>query len=65
MFPLPLTDIITVLIQFACVSSDRVWAHAVVLVVGAILDPRNALSRPPCQLRGWPTKNGSRSTTRC
>ena len=39
MFPLPLTDIVPVLMHFAPVFSDRVWAHAVVLVVGAILAP--------------------------
>ena len=39
MFPLPLTDIVPLLLTFAPVFSDRVWSHAVVLVVGAILSP--------------------------
>ena len=39
MFPLPLTDIVPVLLHFAPVFSDRVWKHAMVLVVGAILSP--------------------------
>ena len=39
MFPLPLTDIVPVLRHFAPVFSDRVWKHAMVLVVGAILSP--------------------------
>jgi DDE superfamily endonuclease len=38
-FPLPLTDIVPVLLQFAPMFSDRVWPHAVLLVVGAILSP--------------------------
>jgi len=32
--------IVPVLAQFAPVFSDRVWSHAVVLVIGAILSPR-------------------------
>ena len=39
MFLLPLTDIVPVLLHFAPVFSDRVWRHAAVLVVGAILSP--------------------------
>lgn len=39
MFTLPLTDIVPVLVQFAPVFSGRVWNHAVVLVLGAILSP--------------------------
>ena len=39
MFLLPLTDIVPVLVQFAPVFSERVWSHAMVLVVGAILSP--------------------------
>jgi len=38
-FPLPLTDIVPVLLQFAPMFSGRVWPHAVLLVVGAILSP--------------------------
>lgn len=39
MFPLPLTEIVPVLMHFAPVFSGRGWAQAVVLVVGAILAP--------------------------
>ena len=40
MFPLPLTDIVPVLLHFAPVFSNRVWTHAMVLVVGGILAPQ-------------------------
>ena len=39
MFILPLTDIVPMLAHFAPVFSDRVWNHALVLVLGAILSP--------------------------
>ncbi len=39
MFLLPLTDIVPLLVHFAPVFSERVWSHAVVLVVGALLSP--------------------------
>ena len=40
-------DIITVLEQFAPVFSDRVWRHALILLIGAI--PRVREGRPVSQ----------------
>jgi hypothetical protein len=59
MFPLPLPDIVPVLMQFAPVFSDWVWTHAVLLVVGAILSPEKRTVTAALRAMGWPTKNSS------
>ena len=52
MFPLPLTDIVPVLVHFAPVFSNRVWRHVLVLVVGAILSPDKRTVTAALQVMG-------------
>ncbi len=50
---------------FAPLFSRRVWAHAQVLLVGALLAPHSAPSRWPYARPGVPTRPNSTATIGC
>ena len=55
MFPLP-AEIITLFANFAACFDKRVWDHAVILVIGAILTPGKRTVTAVLRIMGRPRK---------